>query len=313
MAKKLYDTVIQNRDKPESAFDEFCLVMIYPHGKSLGKRFTLTTKPYILGRDEACDIVIADASISRRHARLEPIKNDYFVLDMNSTNGTYVNEKMARSGEPIRLNDGDYLRLGSTMFRYLCGGNVEVDYHEEIYKLTIQDALTQIANVRYFEDFLEREIQRTNRHHRSLTLCLFDIDHFKKVNDTYGHLAGDYVLRELAQAVREFVRREDLFARTGGEEFALVLVETEAPQALDVAERVRKRIEEKVFRFEGKVIPITVSMGIAAAPLNGEAEEKALIAAADACMYRAKELGRNRVVYEPYKPPQEEEADTTPN
>ena len=139
-----------------------------------------------------------------------------YVLDMQSTNGTYVNDKQSLPGDPIPMRDGDYVRVGNCIFRYLASGNVEADYHEEIYRLTIVDALTQIANVRYFNEFLEREVLRTVRHGRPLSLVLFDIDRFKAVNDNLGHLGGDFTLRELAACIKKVVRREDLFARYGG-------------------------------------------------------------------------------------------------
>src|SRR5207248_1252827 len=148
------------------------------------------------------------------------------------------------------LQDGDYLRIGNCIYRYLAGGNIEAEYHEEIYRLTILDGLTQIHNQRYLVEFLEREVARSQRHGRPLSVLMFDIDRFKSINDSFGHLCGDFVLRELAGIVRDSVRKEDLFARYGGEEFALVLVETNPEQAVFVAERLRESVADQPLRFE---------------------------------------------------------------
>ena len=208
----------------------------------MGMRHALSNRPLIVGRGEDVEIRVLDTSVSRRHARIEKIGDEYFVLDMQSTNGSYVNDRQSLPGDPIPMRDGDYVRVGNCIFRYLASGNVEADYHEEIYRLTIVDALTQIANARNFNEFLEREVLRTVRHGRPLSLVLFDIDRFKTVNDQLGHLGGDFTLRELAACVKKVVRREDLFARYGGEEFALVLIETGQKEAVLAAERIRQLV-----------------------------------------------------------------------
>jgi len=294
--EKMIDTVIRKGTGPVSSNRDACLVHIYPTGPSMGTRHVLTDKPIIIGRGEDCDIRVMDTSVSRRHVRLEKIGGEYYVLDMQSTNGSYVNDRQSLPGEPIPMRDGDYLRVGNCIFRYLASGNVEADYHEEIYRLTIIDALTQISNKRFFDEFLEREVLRTVRHNRPLALLLFDIDRFKQVNDDFGHLAGDFTLREVAACVKRVVRREDLFARYGGEEFALVLIETGLPDALQAAERVRALVEAHTFRFDDKVFKLTVSLGVAECPLDGTATPRELMRRADENMYAAKRGGRNKVV-----------------
>jgi diguanylate cyclase (GGDEF)-like protein len=295
--EKLVDTVVQRADKPPQASNrEACLVHIYPTGPWMGMRHTLGEKPLIVGRGEDCDIRVLDTSVSRRHVRIEKIGDDFFILDMQSTNGSYVNDKQSLAGEPIPMRDGDYLRVGNCIFRYLASGNVEADYHEEIYRLTIVDALTQIANARYFNEFLEREVLRTVRHARPLSLVLMDIDRFKAVNDQLGHLGGDFTLRELAGSIKKVVRREDLFARYGGEEFALVLIETGKKDALTAAERIRALVEKHSFRFDDKVFNLTVSLGVAECPLDGTATPRELMRRADENLYAAKRAGRNKVV-----------------
>src|SRR5262249_5838138 len=237
-----------------------CLVHIYPTGPGMGCRYPLSDSPLVIGRGGDCEIRINDHSVSRRHARIQPGAEGYYAVDLQSTNGTFVNDVPASQ---CKLQDGDYLRIGNCIYRFLAGGNVENEYHEEIYRLTIIDALTEIHNKRYLMEFLDRELARSARYHRPLTLILFDIDLFKEVNDKYGHLGGDFTLRELAGCVKSLIRKEELFARYGGEEFVIVLPETPLDAALTVSERIREMVEKKTFQFEGKAFPVTISLGVA--------------------------------------------------
>ena len=192
-------------------------------GRAWARATRSTDTPVVLGRGNDCDIRINDHSVSRRHARIQPGADGYYAVDLQSTNGTFVNDVPASI---CKLKDGDYLRVGNCIYRFLAGGNVEAEYHEEIYRLTIIDALTDIHNKRYLLEFLDRELSRSARYARPLALIMFDIDRFKAINDELGHLGGDFTLRELAACVKGSVRKEELFARYGGEEFAIVLPET---------------------------------------------------------------------------------------
>lgn len=271
-----------------------CLVHIYPTGQAMGRRYPLGDKPLLIGRGEDCDIRIQDNSVSRKHARIQSTPEGYMVEDQQSTNGTFVNDRQTDSG--CLLQDGDYLRVGNCIHRYLSGGNVEAEYHEEIYRLTIMDGLTQIHNQRYLLEFLDREVARSQRHSRPLSVLMFDIDKFKAVNDEHGHLCGDFVLRELAESACSSVRREDLFARYGGEEFVLVLVETKLEQAVEVAERLRESVASRQFRFESQPIRLTVSVGVAATAGDPAVTATSLLKTADENLYQAKRMGRNKVV-----------------
>ena len=162
-------------------------------------------------------------SVSRRHARVELIGDSYVATDLGSTNGTTVNDRPAMR---TPLADGDYLKVGNCLFRFLAGGNIEAEYHEELYRLAIIDALTGLHNNRFLLEHLGREATRSARHDRPLALILLDIDHFKTINDTLGHLAGDHALKELARRLLLEVRRDELLARYGGEEFAVILGES---------------------------------------------------------------------------------------
>jgi diguanylate cyclase (GGDEF)-like protein len=214
------------------------------------------------------------------------------MRDLGSTNGTYVNDELI---DEYVLRDGDFIKIGRSIFKFLSGNNIENAYHEEIYRLTTIDGLTQVFNKRYFLETLEREIGRAQRYRRDLSLIIFDIDHFKKINDTYGHLAGDHVLKHLALVIKSRIRREDILSRYGGEEFTIILPEIDRENASQFADKIRRLIEKAVFKFEDTEIPITISIGVAAyAPESGDVAE--FIKVADDKLYQAKTQGRNRVV-----------------
>lgn len=294
MTEDVTRTVITNpgklisRDKRDA-----CLVHIYPTGPDMGRRYSLLDRVLVIGRGDDAGIRIQDGSVSRRHVQVEPTSGGYQVSDLGSTNGTFVNDQLV--SEARTLLDGDYVRVGNCLFRFLAGGNLEAHYHEEIYRLTIIDALTETFNVRYFNEFLEREVTRSQRHARPLSLLMFDVDRFKTFNDTNGHLCGDFVLRELSRRVKEVIRKEDLFARYGGEEFAAVLVETQANRAVEAAERIRKSVADSPFTYESQQLSLTVSVGVACTDGSPDIGPTELVAMADEKLYEAKNGGRNRV------------------
>ncbi|MBI5480526.1 MAG: diguanylate cyclase [Deltaproteobacteria bacterium] len=271
-----------------TAAKEACLVVLY--GDDLGKKHNLDAPSVLIGRSNKSDIQIDQESVSRNHAKIMNTGKSVILRDLGSTNGTYVNDELI---DEYVLRDGDLIKIGRTIFKFLTGGNVENAYHEEIYRLTTIDGLTQIFNKRYFMEMLEREISRAHRYRRALCLIIFDIDHFKVVNDTYGHLAGDHVLRHLAGAVKNNIRREDMLARYGGEEFAIILPEVDITGARHIADKIRKLVEGTRFRFEETDIPVTISLGIAACGDDLQ-DPSEFIKAADEKLYEAKQTGRNR-------------------
>jgi diguanylate cyclase (GGDEF)-like protein len=271
-----------------------CLVHIYPSGESLGRRYSLGDHPVVIGRSDDNDIAIHDHAVSRKHVRLDPTPDGVFVSDLVSTNGTFINDLPVKGTAVIR--DGDYLRVGNNIYRFLTGGNVEAEYQEEIYRLTIVDGLTQIHNRRFLVDFLDRELARSARHSCPLAFLLFDVDRFKTINESIGPLAGNFALRELAATVRGLVRREDLFARYGGDEFGIVLVETPPAEARKFARHVCDAVAKRIFHFEEHLLRLTVSAGVACVGGNGTLSSKDLIQIADRRLSEAKHAGRNRVV-----------------
>jgi len=281
----------EKKDRPSG---EACLVNLHPPGPDIGKRVPLVNTQYIVGRDAEAGFVVSRSSVSRQHARLF-IDDDsnWWVEDLNSTNGTFVNENRIRSQQ---LSDSDQVRFGDAIYKFLSGSNIESAYHEAIHNMAIQDGMTGIHNKRFFMEFLEREIAVASRHGHPLTLVMFDVDHFKKINDGHGHLAGDAVLKDLSQRIRPRIRREDLFARYGGEEFACVLPSTALPGGIVFAEHLRTLIEERPTAFEDKVIPFTISIGVTTLHRENGVDPAALIKRADDNLYAAKRGGRNRVV-----------------
>jgi diguanylate cyclase (GGDEF)-like protein len=281
-------TVIAQAPKKADTRDA-CLVVIY--GDDLGRRIPLGNEPCVIGRSSKCEVQIDQESVSRNHARLTRGSSGYSVRDLGSTNGTYVNDEII---DEVMLRDGDQVKVGRTIFKFIVGGNIESVYYEEIYRLMTVDGLTDLHNKRYFTEAMEKEISRGKRYERTFSLIMFDIDHFKRINDTYGHLAGDAVLRQIGALVKSRVRHTDLPARTGGEEFAVILPEVPAQGAALLADKLRKAIEETTFRFEGTNIPVTISLGVAEwNPAVEDPDE--LVKRADEKLYEAKRGGRNQV------------------
>ncbi len=279
-------TVISRiQDRP--AGKEACLVVIY--GLDLGKKYHIDQPSLILGRSSKADIQIDQESVSRNHCKIISTGGSILLRDLGSTNGTYVNDELV---DEYVLRDGDFIKVGRSIFKFLSGNNIETAYHEEIYRLTTVDGLTQVYNKRYFLETLEREIGRAQRYRRDLSLILFDIDHFKDINDSFGHLAGDHVLKQLASALRGRIRREDMLSRYGGEEFAIILPEIDHANARRFAEKIRRLVEGTSFRFEGTEVPVTISVGIAAMPAELQSPTD-FVQLADDNLYKAKLSGRN--------------------
>jgi len=285
-------TQVVQRPAAEEGPGNDCLVVIYTKEPGLlGKRFVLDKNPLRIGRGADNHIVLEGDSVSRRHAHIERRTGNWYAVDDGSTNGTYLNEEQIN--REAALNNADRIKVGPTILKFLSGADAEAKYHEEIYRMTIVDGLTQIHNKRYLYEALEREVMRARRHERPLSVLMFDIDFFKRINDQYGHLAGDYVLRELARVVQERIRRDEVFARYGGEEFAIVLPETPLDGCGALAEQLRSRVAEHPFVFQGERIPTTISVGCALLEDDKTATE--LIQRADEKLYEAKRGGRNRV------------------
>jgi diguanylate cyclase (GGDEF)-like protein len=269
-----------------------CVVVI--HGEGLGRRADIDGAAVLVGRSQEADLCIAHKSVSREHCRIWRDGDDYRVRDLGATNATRVNDVAV--GECV-LADGDHVTVGESILKFISHTSVEANYHEEIYQLATQDALTELCNRRHFIELMDKEIARAMRHRRPLSLCIVDVDLFKPVNDRYGHISGDEVLRQIAALVRRHVRNDDVAARIGGEEFAVLLPECDAAAAYGFAERLREAVAAAVFSPGGEPRQITVSIGISALSPARDTRPR-LMAASDAALYRAKAEGRNRVCIE---------------
>jgi diguanylate cyclase (GGDEF)-like protein len=272
-----------------SGLHSACVVVI--HGEGLGKRIDVDEKPIIVGRSQECDLHIPHPSVSRQHCSIWRDAEGYRVRDLGSTNRTRVNEQRI---DGAMLADGDHITIGETILKFISHASVEARYHEEVYQLATHDALTELCNRRHFLELLDKEIARAERHARPLALAIVDVDHFKRVNDEHGHIAGDGVLKRIAEVLRAHVRGEDIAARIGGEEFAVLLPEESPAAARAFAEQLREAIAAETFAPGGVPRRMTVSIGLADLSAT-RATRSALMRAADEALYAAKEGGRNLV------------------
>jgi two-component system cell cycle response regulator len=269
-------------------------LLIRARGAQLGHVTRLGDTPQRLGRSNDCEIWLNDDGVSRRHATITEEGGTYVLEDTGSANGTFVaGQKVTRAV----LRDGDLIQFGpQAMFRYSIADEAQEQLLRQLYEASVTDALTGASNREAFDTQLRMELSYARRHSTDCSLVLFDVDHFKKVNDTYGHPVGDEVLVELSKATRRLVRNEDLFARYGGEEFALILRGIPLDGARVVGERLRERIAEVSIATDKGPLRVTVSVGCASAGTTEDPTAEALLQAADRRLYAAKRGGRNRVV-----------------
>jgi two-component system cell cycle response regulator len=270
-------------------------VLIRMDGVGAGRLSRVESDSVVLGRDANCEVSIDDQGVSRRHARLTRVGNQHEVSDLGSSNGTFV---AGARVERAVLRDGDFIQLGPRVcFRYSQIDECHERVLRDLCDLSTKDPLTRAHNRRYFDEHLKTEIAFAQRHRNPVSLLLIDIDHFKSVNDTWGHQAGDAVLQQVARAAQQRLRSEDVFARYGGEEFGVILRATDQAGAVRVAERVRATIAAVPALVAGKPIAVTVSIGCATLGPAPSMAGEGLLAIADARLYRAKALGRNKVVW----------------
>jgi two-component system, cell cycle response regulator len=273
--------------------DRYLLVRI--EGESLGQVTMLTRDEVVLGRAQTADVCILDSGVSRHHARLVRRRKAYVLQDMSSANGSYVGGQLTTEKE---LADGDIIQLGPTVqFRYSVTDAEQQAMLEHLYDASVTDALTGAHNREYFDSRLASELAYAKRHGAPLSLIMLDIDHFKPINDTYGHRVGDQVLVDLVRTSRAALRAEDVFCRYGGEEFAVILRTTDVEQAACVAERIRAIASEFRIEAAGAVFGVTVSLGCSSLKCCNAITAENLISVADRRLYLAKNSRRNRVIW----------------
>ncbi len=272
---------------------EACLIII--RGTPQGHRFFLTAAEMTIGRDPTVEISVADQSISRKHALISKKEGKVFITDMGSSNGTFINDKKMSNGEVLALAKEDMIKLGNSIFKFLPAGQLEILFYGNLGSAAHTDPLTKIYNKGYLQEALEAEYKRAKALHTDFSILFLDIDFFKKINDTFGHDCGDYVLKEISRIIKNsFVRPKDIFARYGGEEFVLLMGNTDLKCAQSIAEKTRQAISTYALIYEGKKLSVTISIGVACLSSAMDSASE-LLKAADKALYAAKKAGRNQV------------------
>lgn len=286
------NTIVTAIEKVAVPKDEKAYIL-FISGPLIGKMYLLENEETVVGRAEDVDICISDSRVSRHHLHILLYKGQAIIEDLGSTNGTFVN------GQRIKrhmLANNDKVHISSdTLFKFALGDKAERMFQEEMHQMANYDAVTGVLNKHAFSKRVQEEFSYAKRTKMNLSILMIDIDFFKKVNDAYGHMAGDYVLGGVAERLRKAIRDEDILARYGGEEFVVILRGTDTKGALTLAERMRKLVEEEPFSFEKRPIPVTISVGLATLTGKNFSSATDLISRADECLYKSKENGRNRV------------------
>lgn len=272
------------------------VVLIGPPGY-VGKQYPITANDIVIGRSVESQVYIDDKSISRSHAKFAVNGNEISIIDLGSTNKTIVNGEVVPPLAACQLRNNDQIKTGNIIFKFLERGNIEAITNAAMYDRAQKDALTGAHSKGALLDKGPEAVKRSELLNEPLSLITFDIDHFKKINDTYGHPGGDYVLKELSNIViSKLIRSNDFFARYGGEEFVLLISGSSAKIAGEVGERIRQTIEAHEFEFENQKIAVTISVGIAT-KLPHETEWAQIYDRADKALYHSKQNGRNRTTF----------------
>lgn len=268
--------------------------LIVLSGRSVGKMYKLPIGEHHLGRSVDAEIRLDDEGVSRLHAKM--VRGDDGIVelvDLESTNGTYVNGAKIRN---FTLSDGDRIQVGSvTILKFSYQDSLEEQFQQQLYESATRDPLTQAYNKRFFNEQLDKDFSHAQRHHLPLSLLMLDVDHFKRVNDTHGHPAGDHVLQRMAATIMGSLRTEDAFCRIGGEEFAIIMRDCSSAEANQLAERLRRLVGSTHFVYGGVTLPVTISLGVSSLDRNRHDAAATLVEEADQCLYEAKRTGRNRV------------------
>ncbi len=268
-------------------------------GPQFGELFDLTLgREMVIGRRADADVLVYDDGVSRRHASIAVGESDARLVDLGSANGTFLDGVRVTD---VHLQDGARFQLGAhTTIKFVYSDDVESEYQRKLAQCALHEPLTGLYNRRHFMERLRSELAASQRHGRPLSLLLVDADHFKLVNDEYGHLAGDEALKMIAYVLQGAIRKEDVLARFGGEEFVVLSRETGLTGGRALAERIRKAVERSRCSFQGEELAVTVSIGVTVSAGLSQLEpgrtEQQLLAAADRALYRAKQNGRNSVV-----------------
>ena len=279
----------------ESRARQACLTVVA--GKQRGQTFVLPLGTTSIGRAPGANLLVDEAGVSRRHVDIIVLPEEQVILkDRNSTNGTLVNGDVVKN-ESRALKDGDKIQIGSAfLIKFSYQDKLDTSAQQHLYDSAVRDALTGVYNKRYLDERIEQEWAAHVRYKTHISLLILDVDHFKRINDTLGHSAGDRVLRNVAHTIQRSLRKEEVFARYGGEEFVVLLRESTLDAAEQCAERMRALVESTTVQWEDEVVRVTISLGVATTAALPADSAKALLARADEHLYQAKQNGRNRWV-----------------
>ena len=285
-------TIVELTDAQPDDRRRACVTVL--SGTSTGHVFKLARSANVIGRAPDAQLRILDDGISRQHAIIRVDGESVVVEDLQSRNGTYVNG--LRVTTPVLVKEGDKIQVGrTTVLRFAYHDELDESFHENLLSSALRDPLTKLFNKRYLMDRLDSELKFAKRHETAVSVLMLDFDHFKKVNDNHGHLAGDAVLSKLASVLVRAVRNEDVVARFGGEELVIILRAISIDLALTLGERLRKLVEATAIEHQSRTLNVTISIGAAAYPSTKADNVEQLLDAADRALYRAKHAGRNRV------------------
>jgi diguanylate cyclase (GGDEF)-like protein len=255
---------------------------------------TIEGRPVVVGRQSDCALALKDDSVSRNHARFELRDDCVWVSDLGSRNGTWVNG--VRTLTQVPLSTADRISIGRVRLRYSREEQATLDRMRELLAAVARDHLTGLYNRRYFEHRFAAEVAYCTRHRSPLALLALDVDHFKSVNDRYGHPTGDQALRAIAVALSTGVRAEDVVCRIGGEEFMVMARGTDAKGAKALAERLLQRVREIRLPVHGGELRLTISVGVTSVdPAGARAVPDHYVRQADQALFLAKRMGRNQV------------------
>lgn len=269
------------------------LTVIWGTNADFGKEIQLSDRPVMVGRSDEADLKLTDRLVSRRHFLIRPMGDGFYEIeDLGSSNGTFVNNERVKRKVLIAE---DKIRAGETILKFHYKDEYDSRFFERLYKMAILDGHTGLLNKTFFIEQLKIQFEIARRHNRFLSFVLMDIDDFKQINDRYGHPVGDVVLKKVAEIIYNQKRAQDIAGRYGGEEFGLILPETDAHGAVVLTERIRKAVETTEFKAFNEVVRITASFGISCFPSTA-LDLKELIEQADEALYIAKKEGKNTIV-----------------
>jgi two-component system cell cycle response regulator len=280
----------------EESTEERQFILRVLTGTQTGLTLVVDKDEIVLGRGQGCDFTLDDSALSRRHCRILRADGGLLLEDLGSSNGTMIDGQPVVGRQPV--NEGSHIQIGRhTVLGVARQDPLEHSATRRLYEFSMRDPLTGIHNRRYFDQRLQEEFSYALRHRTPVSVLIADLDFFKRINDTWGHPAGDRVLRHASEIFQNCVRKEDVVARYGGEEFAMLARIQQPDGAMALGERVRRRVDRGALAHEGQVINLTVSVGIATAwPDRGYDSVSSLLGAADSALYQAKAGGRNRCV-----------------